>query len=148
MEYIVGDLLEAPDKGEVDVIAHQCNCFHKMASGIAPQIAKKYPGAKAADDATMYADFQKLGGMSVWRGVDVTVYNLYGQYAPGRNTNYEALHSAMMEMAADLRAQGLMSVRIGFPKIGCGIGGGSWPVVENMIKQVFGDFCVKIYTLE
>ena len=58
---IKGNLLDAFDRGDVDVIAHQCNCFCIMGSGIAPQIAKRYPAAYAADKATVKGDANKLG---------------------------------------------------------------------------------------
>ena len=106
---IKGNLLDAFDRGDVDVIAHQCNCFCNMGSGIAPHIAKRYPPAHAADNATVKGDANKLGaftraiiprtvyGYSINDGI---VYNLYGQYGYGSNgvnTKYERLKQAMQK---------------------------------------------------
>jgi hypothetical protein len=40
--------------------------------------------------------------------------------------------------------------KIGFPaRIGCGLGGANWQVIETMINAVLGrDYSVYIYTLE
>ena len=84
---IKGNLLDAFDRGDVDVIAHQCNCFCNMGSGIAPQIAKRYPAARAADNTTIKGDSDKMGTFTraiISRDVDGEiiddgiVYNLYG----------------------------------------------------------------------
>ena len=87
LKYVKGDLIKAAQNGEVTIIAHCCNCFNTMGSGIAPQIAKAFPDAKEADDETMRADYDKLGTftMSVteFEEHDVIVYNLYGQYGYG-----------------------------------------------------------------
>lgn len=56
IKYKIGDLLEAARNEEVHVIAHCCNCFVTMGSGIAPQIKKAYPYAFAADQGTTRGD--------------------------------------------------------------------------------------------
>ena len=48
MKMIQGDLIALAKEGNFDVIAHGCNCFCTMGSGIAPLMAKafgvdKYP---------------------------------------------------------------------------------------------------------
>lgn len=154
---IKGNLLDAFDRGDVDVIAHQCNCFCNMGSGIAPQIAKRYPGAEAVDSATIKGDSDKLGTFTcaiVSRNVngetidDGIVYNLYGQYGyggAGVNTKYESLKRAMQKMQQDLKDENNEGI-IGLPLIGCGLGGGDWEVVSKIINEVFTNE-VHIYAL-
>ena len=154
---IKGNLLDAFDRGDVDVIAHQCNCFCNMGSGIAPQIAKRYPGAEAVDSATIKGDSDKLGTFTraiVSRNVngetidDGIVYNLYGQYGYGGarvNTKYESLKQAMQKMQQDLKDENNEGI-IGLPLIGCGLGGGDWEVVSKIINEVFTNE-VHIYVL-
>lgn len=154
---IKGNLLDAFDRGDVDVIAHQCNCFCNMGSGIAPQIAKRYPGAEAVDSATIKGDSDKLGtftcaivsrnvnGETIDNGI---VYNLYGQYGyggAGVNTKYESLKRAMQKMQQDLKDENNEGI-IGLPLIGCGLGGGDWEVVSKIINEVFTNE-VHIYVL-
>lgn len=137
LKYKVSDLLDAFDTGEVTIIAHQANCFCAMGAGIAPLIAARWPKAKEADDATLKGDKKKLGHFTM-AGIDYTkaIFNLYGQFTPGKATNYEALENAMIGMS-NILAPEKEHVRIGFPKLGCGIGGGDWATVEAMIKEHF-----------
>jgi O-acetyl-ADP-ribose deacetylase (regulator of RNase III) len=154
---IKGNLLDAFDHCDVDVIAHQCNCFCNMGSGIAPQIAKRYPGAQAVDSATIKGDSDKLGtftraviprtvyGYGIKEGI---VYNLYGQYGYGGNgvnTKYECLKQAMQKMQQQLKDESNEGI-IGLPLIGCGLGGGDWEVVSEIINEAFTNE-VHIYVL-
>ena len=146
-----GNLLDAFDAREVNVIAHQCNCFNTMANGIAPQIARRYPEVREADDATSPGDRLKLGTFTKYQTDDSVIFNLYGQFYYGKeqkNTDYVALGEAMIKMRNWLDDHYVADVvKIGFPKIGCGLGGGDWLVVSAMIEAVFDKYEVFVYEL-
>lgn len=137
LKYEVGDLLEA----EVDAIAHCCNCYCTMGTGIAPQIKNKWPVVYAADCATEKGDFKKLGTFTkaIVENGELTVYNLYGQFGYGkrkqglRDLKYDAIFEALDKMADDVVACGGKTV--GLPLIGCGLAGGKWSIVEAMIEE-------------
>lgn len=156
MKYVTGDLIKAAQNGDVDVIAHQCNCFCNMGKGIAPLIKKAFPEAWQADLHTTRGDRTKLGTVSVGIspnqvGGCVRVYNLYGQHSYGGgvvNTDYVALRQSLKAMADRLTAGGAEDLHIGLPKIGCGHGGGDWKIVSQMIEDELGQFDVTIYTLD
>ena len=46
---IEGDLLQALENKDIDILAHQCNVKLGMGGGIAYQIAKKYPNLEEID---------------------------------------------------------------------------------------------------
>lgn len=158
LKYKVGDLVEAAAIGEVDAIAHQANCFNTMNSGVAKAIRTRFPGAYEADCLTVKGDRSKLGDFSVYQVRDTLdnspislIYNLYGQYNYGYDakgyTNYEALRGALMNMKEDLLT-GNNLFKIGFPKIGAGLGGGDWDTIAGIIDLTFDErFEVTIYTL-
>lgn len=137
LKYKIGDLLQA----EVDAIAHCCNCYCTMGSGIAPKIKKEWPEVYAADCATRKGDRTKLGTFTkaVVEDGDLTVYNLYGQFGYSkrdqgiRDLDYNALYDALDRMGDDVVANGGESV--GLPLIGCGLAGGNWKIVEVMIQE-------------
>ena len=153
MKYVKGNLLDAFDRGDVNVIAHQCNCFNTMGSGIAPQIARRWPVVQDADDTTLPGDKDKLGKFThAWVG-DSVVFNHYGQFYYGRqrggDTDYVSLALAMRRMCVWLDTHYVADiVKIGFPKIGCGLGGGDWEIVSKMIEFVFAGYEVTIYELD
>ena len=136
IKYIDGDLLDLASKGEFDVIGHCCNCFHSMGAGIAPQIKAKYPEAYAADCATNKGDINKLGTISFTEKTTPNVVNLYGQYDyTGRRSgkmdlDYDALRSALK--ATKEKFSGKI---FGFPKMGAGLAGGDWEIIEKIIEE-------------
>lgn len=166
LNYVMGDLIQIAESGFLNAIAHQANCFCKGKSGIASLIFKAFPEAMEADNATEVGQKAKLGSMSfgsvVFKEVDpagidpLFVFNLYGQYNWNRRskdygTVYDALLSSLREMKATLdKLFGDSEVKVGFPLIGCGLAGGNWGIVEEMIKSTFNDpkYRVFIVTLE
>lgn len=148
VEYHYGDIFEAP----IDILVHQCNCHCTMGAGIAKEIKKRFPEAYKADCMTKKGDRSKLGTTSyAWvsrqrEGVRISyVFNLYSQFnysGPGIKTDYEAMKKGLQSMKNSIANTKLT---IGIPyKIGCGLGGGDWETVENIIKEVFDKSCFKV----
>lgn len=152
MKYKRGDLIKAALSGEVNVIAHQCNCFNNMGRGIAPLIKKAFPEAWLADNATCKGDKDKLGRLSYTKSSGVLIFNLYGQYGWWKrgdgeiNTDYAMLRKSLDQMSRMLWKDRDF-VKIGLPKIGCGLGGGDWNVVSKIIEEELKDFDVTVYEL-
>ena len=141
MKTIKGDLIKLAKEGSFDYIIHGCNCFNVMGAGIAYQIALQFPIAYTADQQTRVGDMSKLGGFTLspaireFNGCHFYVVNLYTQYQPGKNFDLKALEFGLYKLN-----KLIPSVRrIGFPLIGCGIGGGKWEDVKKVInKQLKG----------
>jgi O-acetyl-ADP-ribose deacetylase (regulator of RNase III) len=156
-KYKVKSLIQAALDGEVDVIGHGCNCFNVMKSGIAPLIAKEFPEAWEADQATVKGDKEKLGGFSYgyhafYPEGGIHVLNLYSQYAwwgrkEGRmDLDYDALRSSLRMGFGNFKT----AATIGLPKIGSKLAGGDWNIIENIIKEELTDkgYDVTIYVLK
>ena len=147
LKYKKGCLIKAAQSGEVNVIAHQCNCQNQMGKGIAPLIKRAFPEAWDVDERTIKGDECKLGNLTVAKSGDVTVFNLYGQYHYGRDkqyTDYNALRSALKIMATYLIRP---YDKVGLPLIGCGLADGDWNVVSKIIEEELEGFDVTIYEL-
>lgn len=144
MKYITGDLLALADQGDFDVIAHGCNCFCTLGAGIALAIARKWPEAKAADDATVPGDLGKLGtttrcAVTTSNGKPLDIVNCYTQYRFGngpRQLDYGALEQCMDEIAHIY-----VGLRVGLPRIGAGYAGGDWSLIERIIKNSLDGLC-------
>lgn len=139
MKTIKGDLVDLALKGEFDIIVHGANCQHTMGSGVAKAIREAFPEAYEADLATPNGR-SKLGTISVAEvtrnGHAFLVVNAYTQDHFGtdrRHVDYIAVMSAMSAVK-DL-AEEMHPVRIGYPKIGAGLGGGDWAVISAIIDE-------------
>ena len=129
------NLLEYP----VDGIIHQANCFHTMGGGIALRIKNKFPAAYEVDLTTPKGDYEKLGTFSVAvLPSNFHIYNLYSQFSfgMGRQTDYSAVVRGLEAIKEHASNNGLKS--LGLPKyMGCRLAGGYWPVVREIINEVF-----------
>lgn len=147
-------------EGDWNVSMHCANTECVMMSGIAFYLRKKWPEVYQADleyDNAFSDRKDKLGTFSKAILEDGrTVYNLYGQRGVGndgtpigRNCSYDHLYDAIYRACEDATKL-TDNVRVGIPQLGCGLAGGSWAVVEAMIKDVELKFPVEfvVYVLE
>lgn len=165
VQYKTGNLLDAP----VDYICHQVNCQGRMGSGIAKQIKERWPIVydqyiaafkereeeivKLCGQWEQQIDVSEtfLGhGQNIPVSDNLTVINMFSQqyygYDGRKYTSYDAFWDCLQGIALTVPK----GSKIGFPyRIGCGLGGANWQVIETMIYTVLGkDFDVYIYVLE
>lgn len=148
------DLLECPYFEGRRIAAHSSNCHHVMGGGIAKQIAERFPQAYAADKNTPKGGI-KLGTfstapISLEPGKERQLYNIYGQDHPGKNgshsdsraTSYDALYDGMGRALVDCALRWEIKgpphrIEVLLPYgMGCGLGCGSWTIVEALIKDL------------
>lgn len=148
-----GDLIKLTKDGHFDVITHGCNCFCTMGAGIAPQMAKhfgcnNYPLEKII----CKGDINKLGciefepksvndGNNIVNVVNAYTQYYYGKPSPGCNIplDYLALKMCFRKMNHIFKGS-----HIGLPQIGCGLAGGDWTIVKDMIQEEFKDCKVTV----
>lgn len=149
METRTGNLITLAEEGEFDVIVHGCNCFHAMGGGIAAEIARRYPEAREADNLTEYGSREKLGDFSYAvtnNGEGFIIMNAYTQYRWSGHTDvfeYDSFYTFLGRLFFFVRGihdQLERPVRVGFPKIGCGLACGN----EKRIIEMLENFCASI----
>lgn len=166
-----GCILEAFDKGEINVMLHCVNMMGRMNSGLAKDIKAKYPKVfeeylkKWKHGRNLSGQFQRV---SIIRpDIDLvgnncaTIVNVFGQnmdltefqlqnpdvdisQSPPRLMNYGYLSNAFATMNFDNEFS--RSDRIGIPyNFACGLAGGDWTVVKELIEFHLGFWDVFIY---
>lgn len=129
------DALNAPV-----VVCHQVNCKGVMGAGIAKEIRLYYP--EVYKEYRRYCDSiteEKLLGKCLLVKVRENLYvaNLFGQKGYGREqryTDYNAIENAFKNLSVMLTEKNLVHAEIRIPyKIGCGLAGGDWNIVEKTI---------------
>jgi O-acetyl-ADP-ribose deacetylase (regulator of RNase III) len=153
------------DKG---VIVHSVNCIGAV-GGLAGAIARKWP--KNLQKYREHVQSQELAIMllgSVFEvnvAHNVIVANLFGQNIVGtraRQTEYSALIAGFKRIASthfegndketvDFGRFGLEDAKIVLNdiyipyKIGCGLGGADWNIVEEIINKIFDSSHFNVY---
>lgn len=136
IEYRKGDLLDVTS----GVIAHGVNCQGVMGSGVAKAIREKYPKAYISYRKMCYAqeDSYKLLGEVLYVEVakNLAIANCFTQDFYGtnkRHVNYEAVAKCFSELHDQVAGFDQLNI----PKIGAGLGGGDWNVIESIIKSEY-----------
>ena len=140
-----GDLLNAKEK----VIAHQVNCFG-VSAGLAAAIFQKWPIAKSDyQQLVKRVPAKALLGMAHLTGQQRDghiICNLYGQYNPGADYQPERLKSALEQLGNSAR---IMNWSVALPHgLSCGICGGDWDEVLQIIEQTMNGVDCVIYQKE
>lgn len=132
-----GDILDKKCK----IICQQVNCQGVMAAGLAKQIRNEYPAIfdEYRSFLNSFSDKSKaLGMVHKFIAPDGRIiFNLFGQYSFGRDkqyTDYNALKSGFENIKKMLNKNDTLYIPY---KIGCGLGGGLWVRVSDIIYNVF-----------
>lgn len=143
-------------------IVHQVNCQGRMRSGIAKTVHDRYPEVytKYHEVAIMNKDNpERLLGHVLYVPVNgpnkverQIIVNIFGQnrygYDNKQYTDYEALRKGFRHMAKTIPECNLKNKVVAIPfNIGCGLGGGDWEIVYNMIVEELSDLHVIICKL-
>ena len=143
-----GDLLDAPER----VICHQVNCQGRMRSGVAAAIRQKWP--EVYESYLDYIELMKtrynfdndgllglVDFVPVGNGDDIkTICNMFAQEDYGYDKQMYTSYDAFWRCLYRINSVIMPGEPIAMPyKIGCGLGGANWEVIQTMIKEVLGD---------
>ena len=145
VKYENGNILST----ETDIICQQVNCQGVMGSGLAKEIRMWFPGCyegyrmfcKGKNPNDLLGKVCWVSEKIVNADIKYTFANIFGQLNYGRGnvryTSYDALESGLKEVYKFAKENNLsVSIPHG---IGCGLGGGDWNVVHEMIEKIFSD---------
>lgn len=137
IKYIEGDLIEIAKEGWVDAIAHGCNCQNVMGAGVAKQIKEHFPEAYEKDTEFHQKNLVQLGKVSYayHKVVPLLICNMYTQDKYGTNkqqVDYNALRSCFYSLNFKMKATFDRPI-LAIPRIGAGLGGGDWEIIEALI---------------
>lgn len=145
--YKLGDLLEAPQK----VLIHGCNACGVQNSGVAKVIREKWP-----EVYDQYRSKFTTSGLSLGENIPVLtndgkiVVNCVTQLRFGgdgkRYASYDAIASCFEQLNKD--AVDLWKIdEIAMPRLGAGLGGGKWSIIEEIINSTSTNFTPVVYDL-
>lgn len=158
--YKTGNLLDAPEV----VIAHCVNCRGGFGSGVAGQIARRWPsvketylkkfneyGWKLGDVQFVFIDSNRKIVKIVDREenpydfkkivANLAMQDNYGNDG-GLYVNYLSMYKAFTNLFHRCAAWGITSIAM--PLIGAGLAGGDWTIIESIIEKCLGDRELKI----
>ena len=157
----VGNIVKAGNNGSTVIVPHVCNNIDLFGAGFAAGVAKHYPAVKQ--------NYHLLGNKNVLGYVQfVEVYkdptykhqlifaNMIAQngvidHHNRRPLNYASLVHCMESInkyIANSFDHKEYPIQIHAPKFGCGLAGGNWNFVEELINDIWSRYTVFIYEIK
>lgn len=146
IEYIKGNLFTTT----APIIAHGCNAQGVMGSGVAKEIKTLYPEAYQ-----MYVDSYNsyglvLGSVLFAKSNQRVIANCITQQYYGRTgnryVNYGAIANCLTAISIYAKFNQLSTVAM--PTIGCGLGGGKWNIIKELVEQILAqNLAVEVYEI-
>lgn len=133
---------------DAKIICHQVNTYGVMGAGIAAEVRERFPEVyKGYNACCSAAEQDELFG-------DVLISPIQGGFIAncfsqrGMDTDYELFATAMQVVKRFAKETDNAKIAIPY-KMGCGIAGGDWNTVEQIIHDVFdgSDLEVEIWKL-
>lgn len=148
INYIIGDATE-PIGENLRVILHVVNNKGGWGRGFVLALSKKWktPEQVYKSDASGSRNLGDIQGMYVEDGI--AVVNMIAQdgyVGPGwpRAINYAALGHCLLEVKKTFLYR---NASFHMPRIGAGLGGGDWTIIEQIIQDALGTEPVFVYDL-
>lgn len=144
IQYKSGDLLQSTDP----FIAHGCNAYGIMGAGVAKQIADRYPWvAEGFVPILQRCPRLEMGGLyefpqkrEPYRILNIITQDDYGWHR--RYVSYDAVDKAFIAVR-----ERIGDAPISIPRIGAGLGGGSWRIIEAIVEEHLAHNVVTVWTI-
>lgn len=126
---------------DATIISHGCNCLGAFNAGIAKQIRHLFPSAYNAYIQKNNSEGWKLGDVQMveipeQRRIIANCATQYGYgYSSKQNifVDYDAIAVVFKTLVCYSEEH---NMKIAMPRIGCGLAGGDWNIVDRILEQV------------
>jgi len=159
IHYRVGDATKPCVQEGIRLIAHVCNDAGKWGAGFSGVVSREWPEARKSYMAK--AKFSKSFGLGevycVFVDLNLAIMNMIAQHGISRDLvnyrpiRYDSLEGCLGKLAAAVRSLQFLSpkdkVTVHMPRIGCGLAGGTWDVVGELIEENLWDIECYVYDL-
>lgn len=140
IQYSTGDIFNQED---VSFIAHGVNCRGVMGAGFAKEIRARFPNVyEEYKSVCDYSKTLELLGSCFYVKVEnsdnvIGIINMFTQLNYGRDRKYIS-YDAIADCFEELNKRSLYisDNLVRMPKIGAGLGGGNWNIIETIINEM------------
>lgn len=154
INYITGNALE-PVGNKKKMILHICNDVGGWGAGFVVAISKKWKEPEQAyrlwhqssksSKSPAYNTFHLGMVQAIKVKENIQVCNMIGQHGVGQNTTpirYEAVEDCLNKVAESI---GTKEISVHMPRIGCGLAGGKWDLIEEIIIKTLINKGIETY---
>lgn len=138
--YVIGDATD-PGGNDNRIIVHVCNDIGGWGRGFVLALSARWPAAESAylqwHASRQHNDFGLGAVQLVAVSESIWVANLVGQRdvvagPDGPPVRYNAIEQGLHSVAAEALER---TASVHMPRIGSGLAGGDWPVIESIVER-------------
>lgn len=152
--FLKGDAT-APTVAGHKVIVHICNDIGRWGKGFVLAVSKRWPEPEQAYKRAFAAPSKPgLGSVQLIEVAgDITVANMVAQRSIQTRSQksaeppirYEAVRQCLAQVAAHALQK---NASVHMPRIGCGLAGGKWEQIEEIVQQQLVDAGLAVYVYD
>lgn len=150
IQYLIGDATEPIGDGN-KIICHVCNDIGVWGAGFVLAISNKWPNPE-----TVYRSYKNYGGLKlntiqiVQVKPDLHVVNMVAQSGIRKKKDkiplrYDSLKTCLTQVASVAKE---LKASVHMPRIGCGLAGGSWDKVEEIINDTLCKLDISVFVYD
>lgn len=117
------------------IVLHQVNCRGVMGAGFAKYVRSTFPNCyeEYRKHCTYVPASALLGTITTYTEGDYTIINMFSQlnYGSGLQTNYKAMENALRNVRKLYPTEEIIAPY----KIRCGLAGGDWTIVSELLNK-------------
>jgi len=145
--YQTGNVVDAAQ----GILLHGCNAKGVMGSGVAAAVRKKWPGAYEVYRAQHDCGGLLLGDV-IWYtppGRAPLIANGITQFGYGRDGRKYVDYTAVRDVLRKVNTMAIAMEQsyVAMPRIGAGLGGGDWKIIEALIEKTLFSCRAVVYDL-
>ena len=148
LDYVNGDLMKAPEL----VIMHGCNAQRTMGKGVAKLIRAQFPyayeqylqGSQTLGDV-IFAIPPTDDGKIIANAITQDKFRKTYDDDNVQYVDYDAIEQSFKTVNQFCKENGIDTIAV--PKIGAGLAGGDWAIIEQLIVKSTPDITVKVYCI-
>lgn len=154
LKYVVGDATRpVPTDEALRIITHCCNDKGAWGAGFVVALSARWPEPEECYRQLVIRELGIAHMVPVERAEDghptIVVANIIGQRGTRSDVNtrpvrYDAIHDGL----ENVRRYGGGAASYHMPRMGAGLAGGAWPIIEAIIHETMKGLSVWVYDLE
>jgi len=151
--YLVGDATEPKEGLNTKIIAHICNDVGAWGKGFTAALDKKWDKPRKAYKEWANGEYFDLGGIqfvTIDKEADLYVANMVAQHGLRSKDNPTPIDYKALKRCLDLVEEeaNFLEASVHMPKIGTGLAGGDWQIIEKIIVNQLCVHNIAVYVYE
>lgn len=139
LQYVNGDILHSHAQTYVNTV----NTVGVMGKGLALQFKNKYPEMFKAYQKICRNHLLDIGKLYLWKGSEKWILMFPTKKHWMDSSQIEFIESGLKKFVDNYRRIGIQS--IAFPKLGCGLGGLEWEMVQPLMEKYLKHLPIDIF---